>query len=171
MNTMNCSDNNKRHIPDVILPETEQLIMTGNNLGILAAVNENLSQVKMFDFQKSNISSVHEKALKVLLRNATGLNLSGNKITRLPLFFKNDVAAAHLWLGHNPYECNCEMMWMTNWLRNATNVVDKENITCGVGTWEGEQVIKNATEAPKNNVQVEDCFFFFYGTTGSFSPS
>lgn len=139
---MNCSNNNMTRLPDKLLPGTKQLIMTGNNLGILDTVHENVSEVNAFHFERSNISSIHKSALVILASNASTIKLSSNKITKLCPFI-TQISRTKLWLSDNPYACNCDMMRMRDWLLNATNVIDKENITCGTGKWKGKQPVVN----------------------------
>ncbi len=125
------------HLPSDIFPRTQQLIMTGNNLGKLNAAAENLSKIAMFDFQHCSITKLTENVWRILTRNTDRLLLASNKITELPRFFETHTLKTQLWLAGNPYKCNCGMMWMRDWLVNATNVRDKENITCGPGQWKG----------------------------------
>ncbi len=140
---MNCTHNTMTQLPENILPRTEQLVMSDNNLGKLEQVDNQLIQVKTLIFQRSNISFLHEKALKRLLSHVDTLNLKSNKLTKLPQLLQMQTSRTKLWLGDNPYHCNCGMMWMRDWLQNATNVMDKENIVCGVGKWRGElQLLK-----------------------------
>ena len=44
----------------------------------------------------------------------------------------------NLWLSNNPYECNCDMLWMKDWLVDTGNVMDKENVTCSGNGIKGE---------------------------------
>ncbi len=135
-NTMQC--NNKSVLPVNLLPFTEQLIMTGSNLITLDVVASVLAQVKRFVFRRCNIKHISQTALQVLLLHADIIDISENQMTELSENIMN--MKAQLWVGNNPYDCNCDMIWMRDWLQNATNVMDKENITCGPGKWKGIEI-------------------------------
>ncbi len=137
-NTVNCSHNNMGKLPDAILPNTEQLVMRGNSIGVLDQAHISLTSVKTFDLQMSDITFVKDDALVILLKNADELRLSNNKMTKLSGFFQKVSTNTHIWLANNPYECNCDMMWMRDWLLNVTNVQDKDEIICGEGKWQGK---------------------------------
>lgn len=126
------------HLPKEILPRTQQLIMTGNDLGTIEVVNDSLSSISMFDLQNCQVTDISENALKMLFSYADSLKLSANKITRLSDTFSSSVSNTKLWLSNNPFECSCNTLWMRDWLQNAPNVMDKENITCGSGKWTGK---------------------------------
>ena len=36
-------------------------------------------------------------------------------------------------ISNNSYECNCDMMWMRDWLVKATNILDREEVVCKKG--------------------------------------
>ncbi len=140
-NTMDCSYQGMVDTPREVLPLTEKLIMSGNHMRLLENINKNLTKVKQFDFENNSIRHIGNKATKTLLWNVNTLNLVRNKLTKLPILFQASTKI-QFWLGQNPYECNCNMMWLRDWLQNATNVVDKENITCGDGKWKGKCLIE-----------------------------
>ncbi len=125
-------------LPKQVLPQTQQLIMTGNYLGIIESITQELAGIKHWGLQENKIIYVEENALKILLLNANILILSKNKMNKISSLFQSQNTKTKLWLGHNPYDCNCDMMWMRDWLQNATNVMDKENITCTGGKWDGK---------------------------------
>ncbi len=134
---MNCSHNNMTLLPSEILPRTEQIIMAGNKLGVLDTVNENLTNIKRFDLQNSGITDTSQSTFDIFEHHASSVNLFHNEMLNLPQTIKTQARKVKLWLSGNPYECNCGMMWMKDWLMNASNVVDRENITCGNGKWKG----------------------------------
>ncbi len=125
-------------LPSHLPPHTEQLIMTGNNLGSLESAEKNVSLVKIFDFHGSNITDVSDQVCKIILSNADSINLSGNKLRSVSCLLKVAKLRTKLLLSNNPFDCNCDMMWMRDWLQNASNVMNKENITCSTERWEGK---------------------------------
>ncbi len=134
---MNCSFNNMTTLPDHILPRTEQLIMTGNNLENLDSVAENFPNVKKLDFNRSNIKTISGEAMKLFLLKSSMLYLSNNKLKIIPSLVQAKEYNTKVWLSENPFDCNCDMMWMRDWVQNTTNVMGKEDIVCASGKWEG----------------------------------
>ncbi len=135
---MNCSYNNMTKLPSNILPGSEQLILTGNNLVSLESLDDKFVGVTKFNFRGCNIKHLSDKAAKILLLNTVDLKLSKNKLKQIPKVFQTVKSQTKVWLAENPLECHCDMMWMREWLQNDTNVMDKENITCALGKWKGE---------------------------------
>ncbi len=136
-NTLNCSHNNMTQLPSEVVPGTELLIMTGNDINKLESVDTSPVKIIKFDLQESNIHHIGDKAMKNLLSGTDSLKLSKNRIKQLPSFLSIAKYKTKLWLSDNPYECNCDMLWMKDWLLNASNVMDAENITCGSEHWKG----------------------------------
>ncbi len=138
-NTMNCHHNNMTELPDQLLPRTEQLIMTGNHvINILFSKNRSdLSDLKTLNLENNSVRKIDEASFKALLLCGISVKLSGNHIRQVPPMLANINYTADIWLGRNPYECNCDTMWMRDWLLNATNVMDKEKIVCASGKWKG----------------------------------
>ena len=72
-----------------------------------------------------------------LLRNTTHLDLRNNNLKYLPESITKSDLSTKLWLSRNPYKCDCEMMWMREWLVGQNNVQDKEDIVCIKGKMKG----------------------------------
>ncbi len=137
-NTMNCSYKNMTQLPTQVLPRTEQLIMSGNNIAELQTVDEVLVDVTTINLEANNITHITDEAIETLLFNRKSVRLTGNKLQQLPSSLQTLNCQTNIWLSNNLFDCNCDMMWMRDWLLNATNVKDKENITCASGKWKGQ---------------------------------
>ncbi len=139
-NTVNCSHNNMTKFPNKVLPNTETFIMTGNYIKELECADPNpYRQVKQFDFHGNKIHKINDKVYEEIFPSANSVKLSNNNLKHVSPLIQKVEMNAKLWLGNNPFECNCDMMWMRDWLQNATNVLDRENITCGPEKWKGKQ--------------------------------
>ncbi len=143
---MNCSYKNMTSLPNKVLPKTEQLVMVGNSLEKLENLNKKFLDIKRFDFQNCNITYISENAIRNLISCTDSVNLAKNKLNKLPKLFAQLTFQTKLWLGGNPYECNCDMMWMRDWLVNDTTVMDKDNVTCGPGKWKGNPSLQNVNK-------------------------
>ncbi len=124
-------------LPQQLLTATEQLLMVGNHLTTIKPVPQSFLELKTIDLQRSNISEISAQALEALLLHSHNLKLSGNQLHHMSSVLSKS-NQTNLWLSKNPFECGCDMMWMRDWLLNATNVKDKENITCAAGKWNGK---------------------------------
>ncbi len=136
---MNCSYNNMTQLPNVILPDTEQVIMAGNNLQNMEYIYNNWTHLTTIDLQRSNITQISSVALKTLLLLADKVVLSNNKLKEVPGVLQTNLQT-QIVLSNNPFLCNCDMMWMRDWLQNASNVMEKGNMTCDGGKWNGKGV-------------------------------
>ncbi len=140
-NTVNCSYNNMTQLPESLLPRTEHFIFHGHDLHVINFINPNLPAVKVLDLQSNKIQSITDEAFRMLLTKTNKLMLCDNRLKYLPSFLQNHSSNTTLFISRNPFECNCDMMWMRDWLLNATNVKDKENVICAAGKWKGEKCI------------------------------
>ncbi len=137
-NTMDCSHRNMTALPREFLPSTEVLVMAGNNIQALESIDPQLEKVKQFDLRDNHIHTISDDVLRQLLL-ADVVKLSNNNLRKLSVLFQMSAnLKTQFWLGHNPYECNCDMMWMRDWFQNATNVIDVDNITCAEGKFRGQ---------------------------------
>ncbi len=88
--------------------------------------------------------------MKDVLNGATTINLRYNQLQHLSLEWKNVKSNSlnSLLLAGNPIECGCEMLWMANWLENATSskgkrlVPDYKDVICTSGAEMGKPVYK-----------------------------
>ncbi len=137
-NTVNCSYNNMTQLSQKLLSDTEQLEMIGNNFEVLNFINIDFASMKILDLQRCNIQQISDETLETLLSHVDVLKLSSNKLHQVPDILQKN-KNTKIWFGDNPFECNCNMMWMRDWLLNDTNVLDKEHIFCTGGPWKGKQ--------------------------------
>ncbi len=137
VNTVNCSYNNMTTLPAKLLPRTELLIMKGNNLGNLDFIPENFPKINELDLNRSRITTISDEVLKVFLQRTDKLCLTSNKLKEVPSLLQVQKMHTVLCISDNPFECSCDMMWMRDWLLNATNIVEKEKIVCASGKWKG----------------------------------
>ena len=97
-----------------------------------------MKDITNIDMNACRIKSIGEDALNTLLTNNTKyLDIRNNQLKNLPSQITAASDMTQLWISGNPYECNCDMIWMRDWLVEATNVMDKENIKCVTGTLKG----------------------------------
>ena len=128
-----------------MLPDTDWLLLSGNNLGSLNKAPNYLENITLLNISSSNITYIDKT---VIVENVKSLDISGNKLKTLPQTITTINSTTELWISDNPYECNCDMIWMKNWLIDATNVLDKRNVMCSSNKIKGKKktyYIRNIT--------------------------
>ena len=134
----NCSNRNLTGLPQDILNDTHWLILTDNNLGELFEPKAYLKEVSHINISSSKITRVSTNITELMTEGKTYFNLRNNSLRNLPEVITNTRNTTELWIAENPYECNCDMIWMRDWLVQATNVMDKENAICASGDMIGK---------------------------------
>ena len=92
-----------------------------------------MENITHLDLSNSRVSHITDGVMRSILMNLKTLKLTNNVIRSLPLSIQKTEDNTKLWISNNSYDCNCDMMWMRDWLVKATNVMDKEDITCTSG--------------------------------------
>ena len=88
----------------------------------------------------SNITYIDQKLMEAILEGVQYLDIRENNLKTLPRTIVNVDSACMLWISNNPYECNCDMIWMKDWLTNSENVKDKHNVTCSGHKMKGKGI-------------------------------
>ncbi len=90
----------------------------------------------------SEISLAPIEAMKNIL-SLRIINMTNNKIKRIPKEIQHLPQVEEIWLSGNPFHCDCKMTWMITWLNTLkTNssfslVRDYREVTCGHGKIKG----------------------------------
>ena len=121
-----------------MLQDTDWLLLSGNNLGSLNKVPDYLKNITLLDLSSSYITEIDETLMKVIVRSVKHLDIRGNNLKEIPQTITKANNITKLWISNNPYECNCDMMWMKDWLIDAENVTDKKNVTCSSNKIKGK---------------------------------
>ena len=134
--------------PQTVLKDTDQLLLSGNTLGSLNKAPDYLENITMLDLSSSDITDIDEKVMEVVINSVKHLDIRGNNLRTLPETIRNVNGVSKLWISDNPYECNCDMIWMKNWLVGNENIVDKDNVSCSGGKVEGKINHINCFQSP-----------------------
>ena len=126
-----------------MLNDTDQLFLSGNNLGSLNEAPDYLENITLLDLRSSNITLIDEKLMEIIIKGVKYLDIRGNNLKTLPKTITKANNMTKLWISDNPYECGCDMLWMQDWLNWATNVVDKGKVTCSTGKLTDEYFINS----------------------------
>ena len=121
-----------------MLPDTDQLLLSGNNLGSVNRAPDYLKNITLLDLSSSHITEIDETVMEVIVKSVKHLDIRGNNLKSLPQTIKNVATENKLWVSRNPYECNCDTLWMKDWLIDNKNVMDKDNVTCSENKVKGK---------------------------------
>ena len=91
----------------------------------------------------SNINEIDETVMEVIIHNVKILDIRKNKLKNLPKSITKGKKTNKLWISDNPYECNCDMLWMKDWLIDTENVVDKKHVKCFGSKGKGKMTFYN----------------------------
>ena len=139
MNIFNCTSRNLTSLPETIQDKTQWLITSHNQFGHIQDVVDYLREIVYIDMSSSSIEYISSDVMDALLENTLYLNISNNSLKVLPETITASANYTELWISGNPYDCSCDVMWMRDWLVEATHVMDKENVTCNTGAMKGEK--------------------------------
>ena len=96
------------------------------------------SNISLLNLSSSQIIAIEKVVMDAILKKVQQLDLRGNKLKILPRSIMKTKLTTKLWLSENQFECNCDMVWMRDWLLNTYNIMDKENINCSTRAGEGK---------------------------------
>ena len=137
-NIFNCNNKNLTKLPDSIENSTNWLSVKGNYLKNTIEERSYLMGLTGLDMSSSNIVRIDKSVIREMTKTVKYLDISKNKLQYLPKEIKDTNNMTKLWISNNPYTCNCDMVWMRDWLLDAENIMDKENVKCHSGKWNGE---------------------------------
>ena len=140
VNIFDCNNKNLTSLPDRALKNTDWLQAKGNKLGNIDKVKKYMEDITFFDLRFNEINTITDDVMKSMLKNSKYFTISNNNIKILPRAVTTAKNNTELYISGNPYECNCNMMWMRDWLVRTTNVRDKRNVTCATGKSIGNTV-------------------------------
>ncbi len=113
--------------------------------------NPIVGRVSHLRIESSNISNICHDTLQSILSspNLTEISVVNNSFTKFSLTWKTHSSyVERLWLGGNPIDCNCDMLWMMDWLENSTGasgkrlVQDYQDVICATGPEAGTPVYR-----------------------------
>ena len=140
VNIYNCSETAIRSLPLSVPKDTDWLLLESNNIQSVIT-NNYMNDIRYLDLRNNDISSIDNKFLIELKKSKTlkSLNLAENNIVSLPKKFREFTNLKKIWLGGNPFHCDCSIIWMIKWINNFTAsernhfIVDYLYVKCGSG--------------------------------------
>ena len=143
VNIFDCRNKGLTSLPETVLKNTDWLLMSGNNLGSLNKAPDYLENITLLNLSSSNIREIDERMMKANFESVKYLDIRRNYLKEIPQMITKTNNISKLWLSDNPFECHCDMLWMKDWLIDARNVQDKDNVTCLHNKVKGERTTSN----------------------------
>ncbi len=151
-NIMACVNNTLSALPATVPKFTDWIIMRNLKMSNFCTNYPYLEEtISYLTIESSSVAHICDNVLKSLWHSKTMKEISfrKNKLTVLSLKWKTQSSdVERLWLGGNPIACDCDMLWMMNWLQNSTGatghrlVRDYEDVICASGPQAGTPVYK-----------------------------
>ena len=120
-----------------MLQDTDCFLLSGNNLGSLNKAPDYLENISLLNLSSSNITEIDAKTMAIMIKYIRHLDIRRNNLRDLPQTIKMINGINELYISENPYQCNCDTLWMKDWLTNASYVTDRDNVTCSNGKLKG----------------------------------
>ena len=118
-NTQNCSSRNltslpqNREVPNI----TDYLNLSKNRIKILDGNQEYIKTIFGIILSNNTISDIKDELLERLENGKIEvLDLRNNFLKTLPHKITMLSTLKDIWLSNNPFLCNCDMLWMKDWM-------------------------------------------------------
>ena len=151
-NIMNCENITLTALPATVPTFTDWIRLRNINMSNFCTNYPYLKEtISYLTIKSSNMAHICDDVLKSILHSKTIREISfrNNKLTGLSFQWKTKSSnVERLWLSGNPIACDCDMLWMMNWLQNSTGatghrlVQDYEDVICATGPQAGTPVYK-----------------------------
>ena len=131
-----CSNLAQREIPLNLPNYTDWLLISGNHI---STFNEDILQssflahITKLDLSGNSFDNISHEFFDLFTNcgsRLSFLNISNNNLTMLPSTIQNISSLKSLQLTGNSFQCNCENIWMGDWLNKIDIIDDSTNITC-----------------------------------------
>ena len=85
----------------------------------------------------SHLDGIGDTVMKAIVTNTKFFDVSNNNLTNISSIIRDMGDDSEIRISNNPFERNCDMLWMKDWLIEAKHLTDKENIVCSNGEFKG----------------------------------
>uniref|UniRef100_A0AAQ4S4P0 Slit homolog 3 (Drosophila) n=1 Tax=Gasterosteus aculeatus aculeatus TaxID=481459 RepID=A0AAQ4S4P0_GASAC len=112
-----CSNRGLHSLPRGVPKDTTELYLEGNMLAYVPKELAGLRQLSLVILSYNQIRCIPVHAFDGL-KSLRLLTLHGNDLSTVPEgAFNHLTALSHLALGANPLYCNCELRWLSQWVK------------------------------------------------------
>ncbi|KAF4790617.1 hypothetical protein TURU_138741 [Turdus rufiventris] len=113
-----CSNKGLKALPKGIPKDVTELYLDGNQFTLVPKELSNYKHLTLIDLSNNRISTLSNQSFSNMTQLLT-LSLHGNDISVVPEGAFNDLSAlSHLAIGANPLYCDCNMQWLSDWVKS-----------------------------------------------------
>ena len=149
-NVFKCESPALTTLPQTVPKFTNWLMMKNNGIKVLNVSYPYFKTIDYLNLRGGMIKQISDLLIRQLNKtlNIPMIDLAENKLMSIPTTMRELGNLKNIWLGNNPFVCNCEMTWMIRWLNDFQTdlgehvVVDYKDIKCHSGTMLGEPIHK-----------------------------
>ena len=128
----NCSFLGLSEVPSNLPNYTNWLFLSGNNI---YSLSENVSSLPFLSFlttvdlSQNNLHHISDKIFN-LFTHCYSLDVSNNNLTTLSENVQNIKSLKNLKISGNTFRCQCNNLWIRDWLKRSEITNDYPNVTC-----------------------------------------
>ena len=127
LNTMNCSSAKLSQLPKEVLLNAEWLNASNNNIDTLCETPLHFAKLKVLALRRNFIQNICDDFIHNIKESKLDyLDLSYNKLQRISQKFKETFKLKTVMLANNPFHCDCNILWMSEWMRNITTYPNRK---------------------------------------------
>ncbi|KAL6077509.1 hypothetical protein STEG23_006707, partial [Scotinomys teguina] len=113
-----CSNKGLKFLPKGIPRDVTELYLDGNQFTLVPKELSNYKHLTLIDLSNNRISTLSNQSFSNMTQLLT-LSLHGNDVSVVPEGAFNDLSAlSHLAIGANPLYCDCNMQWLSDWVKS-----------------------------------------------------
>ncbi|KAL4843254.1 hypothetical protein H8958_008198 [Nasalis larvatus] len=113
-----CSNKGLKFLPKGIPRDVTELYLDGNQFTLVPKELSNYKHLTLIDLSNNRISTLSNQSFSNMTQLLT-FSLHGNDISAVPEGAFNDLSAlSHLAIGANPLYCDCNMQWLSDWVKS-----------------------------------------------------
>ena len=126
VNVYNCSSRISQTLPSSVPNFTDWVIIRNGNINRLHTTRY-LGRITLLDLNSNKISMISNQFLEEMheSKSIEKLDLRHNTLVTIPQNIQKLYNLREIWLGGNPINCDCSMIWMIGWLNNFTTSTKK----------------------------------------------
>ena len=151
-NVYKCLNKKLFHLPKVIPTGTNCIVIHNASIHTLCKKYFFPKDVTHLNLSTNGIKDIcpsfFQTNTKAALGHITEFDISNNLLKSVPREIVRTTKTIKIWLSKNPYMCNCDMLWMVDWLANVTLpsgehvVQDYKDVTCSGGIADGMYIYR-----------------------------
>ena len=129
-----CSNSGLIKMPSMLPDDVDWLILSGNNITKNISLDmKYLRHISKLDISSNNMKNISNELIEIFIKseNLKYLDVSNNKLTSMPKNIQNLSSLHEIKIYGNELICNCDNLWIKNWVLNNTDLItDCKTVEC-----------------------------------------